>query len=194
MQFICFQTSVKLKTTKENLPALARYYFAAKVKNNERSFVICTPPSLGLNMSDCLQALDANARKAGSLRLQIFGIAVLHLDLSGYERASAKKCSLSFLKEKACRKMQWKSGAQPHYFCFEKWPNINKDRSLPHSTSWIGTYRLTALPGLSFLSETCFWLWVPNSSSSAKIVPGCQSGEWHGLTIAQETNGSFNFT
>lgn len=38
------------------------------------------------------------------VEISVFGKAALHLGLSVYERVSAKKRSLSFLKEKACRK------------------------------------------------------------------------------------------
>lgn len=65
-----FKLQLSWKHTKENLPALARYYYAAKVKNNKRSFIVCLTPSLGLNMSDCLRALAVNARKAGLFTLQ----------------------------------------------------------------------------------------------------------------------------
>lgn len=39
-----------------------------------------------------------------NVEIAVFGRAAVHLGLSGYEHVSAKKCSLSFLKEKACRK------------------------------------------------------------------------------------------
>lgn len=68
-----FKLQLSWKHTKKNLPALAWYYSVVKIKNNERSFIVCTTPSLGLNMSDCLQALAVNARKAVTSRLQILG-------------------------------------------------------------------------------------------------------------------------
>lgn len=54
----------------ENLPSLVRYYFTTEVRNNENPFIVCTIPQLGLNSSNCLEALAVNARKAGFLRFQ----------------------------------------------------------------------------------------------------------------------------
>lgn len=68
-------------------------------------------------MSDCLQALAVNARKAGSLRLQF--LDKLHyiwayLGMNVYQ----PKCVLSaFRKQKLAEKRRGKLGTQPHYFC-----------------------------------------------------------------------------
>lgn len=67
-----FKLQLSWKHTKKNLPVLARYYFAVKVKNNERSSLYAQHLHLDWTCQTAFKQ-SVNARKTVTSRLQYLG-------------------------------------------------------------------------------------------------------------------------